>query len=199
MQNEILSYTREKNIVLPPGAPALFLEYHQLLQAENQKVNLTRITQLREVIIKHFIDSLEILALYPDLSEQMPRLLDMGSGAGFPGIPLAIACPGVYLTLFESSGKKARFLQEVTGKLGLKQASALPGREEEKGRDPLYREKYHLVTSRAVARLNILLELCLPFVVPGGIFAAYKGPDAAAEVQAAKNALSELQAEPERI
>lgn len=196
MWEDLLDYAGQRGLNLPERTAPLYMKYYQVLEQFNKIMNLTGITDPREAMIKHFIDSLEILALFPGLRE---KVMDVGSGAGFPGIPLAIACPDVSVTLLDSSDKKVKFLSEAIHSLGLNHLRALRGRAEETGRDPLYRERYPLVLSRAVARLNVLLELCLPFVAPDGVFVAYKGPEAGQELREARNALIELKSCAEQI
>lgn len=189
MVNELAEYLSARGIALPATAAPLFKRYYELLINANRKVNLTRITEQQEVYLKHFLDSLELLAWQRQLSGP---LLDVGSGAGLPGFPLKIACPELSLTLLDSSRKRVAFLQEAARELGLEQVTALHGRAEDFGSNQAYREQFPLVVSRAVARLNVLCELCLPFVAPGGYFVAYKGPDGIAELAEAQPALIEL-------
>ena len=186
----------------------LFPLYEQILLRENAKFNLTAITDPEEIRRKHFADSLALLddpsphqrlngegALPPNAS-----LLDVGSGGGFPGVPLKIARPDIALTLLEATGKKADFLRALTGALGI-EATVLHARAEAAARDPAYREQFDVVTARAVAALPLLCELCLPFVKVGGAFVAYKGPPEKAqeEICAAAGAAKILGAELERV
>lgn len=189
MGNELDEYLSAREIALPAAAAPLFDRYYELLISANRKVNLTRITMQQEVFIKHFLDSLELLTWQRQLSGP---LLDVGSGAGLPGFPLKIACPELSLTLLDSSRKRVAFLRETARELGFDQVTALHGRAEDFGSNQAYREQFQLVVSRAVARLSVLCELCLPFVSPGGYFVAYKGPDGIAELAEAQTALTEL-------
>ncbi len=189
MENELAEYLLARGISLPVEAAPLFDSYYELLLSANERINLTGITERQEVLIKHFLDSLELLAWQREL---IGPLLDVGSGAGLPGLPLKIVCPELSLTLLDSSRKRVGFLQETARELGLRQVTALHGRAEDFSRNQLYREQFPLVVSRAVAKLNVLCELCLPFVAPGGYFVAYKGPDGTTELSAAQAAILEL-------
>lgn len=161
-----------------------FTLYAALLKEWNEKINLTAITQPEEVAVKHFLDSLSPLR-FAEIP-QGASLIDVGTGAGFPGIPLLIVRPDIRLTLLDSLNKRLLFLQEVLRSLGL-DAKTVHARAEEAGRNSLYREKYDVAVSRAVAPLNILCEYCLPFVKPGGCFISMKGPQAEQELQSALN------------
>jgi 16S rRNA (guanine527-N7)-methyltransferase len=189
MRVDMEKYLQDKGIAMPPQAESLFRQYFTHLISENEKFNLTRITDEKEVYIKHFLDSLELLAW------RFPRtdtVMDIGSGAGLPGFPLKFVCPSLSLTMLDSSLKRVSFLKNTAAQLGLTDVEAIHGRAEDLGQNPVYRERFTLVVSRAVARLNILSELALPFVAPGGYFAAYKGPDAPGELEEALGALSQL-------
>lgn len=150
-----------------------FTVYYELLTDWNQKLNLTAITAPEEVAVKHMIDSLSCYdqALFPHGCS----VIDVGSGAGFPGVPLKILRPDLALTLLDSLHKRIIFLESLTVALGLSGVTAIHARAEEAGRQPKLREQFTVVTSRAVARLNVLAELCLPLVKPGGCFIALKG------------------------
>lgn len=189
MWDRLITLCAEQNIQLPDEAADLFAKYYQLLLAGNEKCNLTRITDPDEALIKHFFDSLQLLAWCPQPSGP---ILDVGSGAGFPGIPIKIARPEIPMVMVDSSKKRVDFLNESGAALGLKELLAIHGRAENVARLPDHRDKYQLVVSRAVARLPVLLELCLPFVAPDGIFVSYKGPEAGQEVSESARALKEL-------
>ncbi len=191
-----MALARERGVSLPEEAGKNFDDYLELLGRGNQRANLTRITSRREVYIRHFLDALELLRWRDN--PPVP-VLDVGSGAGVPGIPLKLARPALELTLLESVRKKTDFLRETVQSLGLCGVKVVTGRAEELGRQEEYREKYLLVVSRALARLDILLELCLPFVATGGFFAAYKGTGYAGELEQAGLALAELGAKTEEI
>lgn len=163
--------------------------YRDILLRWNQTVNLTAITDPEDIAVKHFLDSLLILAV-----AEIPvgaSLLDVGTGAGFPGVPLKIARPDLSLTLMDSLGKRVTFLEELSQMLCQKnQIHHL--RAEEAGHQEAFRERFDVVTARAVARLSPLCEYCLPFVRPGGFFLAMKGPGAEEELEEARQAISLL-------
>ncbi len=149
-----------------------FEKYMELLKEWNKKINLTAIEDDREIIIKHFIDSLSIV---PYISNEDKKIIDVGTGAGFPGIPLKIVNPKNDITLIDSLDKRIKFLNEVINSVNITQISAIHGRAEDFGANPLYREKYDIAVARAVSNLPVLLEYCLPFVKINGIFIAMKG------------------------
>ena len=186
----------EAGISLSEKQADLFLCYAALLEEWNQKMNLTAITAFEEVMQKHFIDS-----VYPFvLSEVNPvqTLLDMGSGAGFPGIPLKILFPELKITLADALNKRIIFLKEVISRLELTKIEAIHTRAEDLGKKSQFREQFDIVTARAVAPLNILAEYCLPFVRIGGVFLAYKSEKVEEELKTAQNALKALGAEEQK-
>lgn len=167
-----------------------FDKYGDLLLSWNEKMNLTAIRDSEGVVIRHFIDSLSLLSVMPLSGEE--KVIDVGTGAGFPGIPLLIARPTIQLTLLDSLNKRLVFLQAVLDELALS-AKTIHARAEEGGRQKELREHFHLATARAVAALPVLCEYCLPFVKQGGYFVAMKGPDGGEEAKAAQHALLCLQ------
>ncbi len=191
--------------ILVPGASRLgitisekalsqFETYAGLLEQENQKMNLTAISGEREIAERHFLDSLGILcAAGNDIKGA--RVIDVGCGAGFPGLPVKIAEPSVELTSLDSTEKRILFLRRVVQTLGLEGAECLFARAEELSRTENYRESFDFAVSRAVARLNVLCELCLPFVKVGGCFLAMKTVSSEDEVREAERAAKELGAE----
>lgn len=167
-----------------------FADYFDMLIEWNQKINLTAIEEPTEVAYKHFVDSACLLRVVPDLKKK--KMIDVGTGAGFPGVPLKIMEPELDLTLFDSLNKRIIFLQELCQKLQLSDVKAVHGRAEEFGIKPDYRQQYDIVTARAVARMPVLLEICMPFVKKGGILIALKGPELENELKESENALKEL-------
>jgi 16S rRNA (guanine527-N7)-methyltransferase len=167
-----------------------FEVYHHELINWNYRVNLTAITDYEEVQTKHFLDSLTA-GLAIDFKEN-PSVIDIGTGAGFPGLPLKIAYSGIHLTLLEATSKKVKFLQHMAQKLGVNNVEIITGRAEETAHDPQYREIFDVVVSRAVAGLPALVELALPFCRIGGSFIAYKKGDIHAEVEQAEKAIETM-------
>jgi len=167
-----------------------FGQYYQQLLEWNKKFNLTAIEEEQEVIVKHFYDSL--LGCRSSAWTGTGRLLDLGSGAGFPGLPLKLAFPHLEVVLVDSLQKRVGFLKHIITELGLRGIEAIHGRAEDLGQSGEQRENYDFVVSRAVAKMPVLSELCLPFVKVGGIFMAYKGPEGVEEFALAGKALEIL-------
>ena len=164
-----------------------FEKYYEMLIEKNKVMNLTAITEFHEVLEKHFLDSVSLIRV-KNLHQPI-TVLDLGTGAGFPGIPLKIVFPELKVTLADSLNKRVLFLQEVIDELQLENIEAIHGRAEDLARDKKYREQFDLVVSRAVANLSTLSEYCLPFVQIGGEFISYKSGDCEEEVSAAKSAV----------
>ena len=164
-----------------------FRIYYEMLVEKNKVMNLTGITEWDEVLEKHFLDSISLIRAI-DLNQEL-TVMDMGTGAGFPGIPLKIAFPKLKVTLADSLNKRVLFLQEVIDELGLEEIEAIHGRAEDLAQDKSYREQYDLSVSRAVANLSTLSEYCLPFVKIGGQFISYKSGECEEEVVASKSAV----------
>lgn len=174
-----------------------FLKYYEMLVEKNKVMNLTSITEFDEVIEKHFVDSLQI-AQYVDLTQEV-SIIDVGTGAGFPGIPLKIAFPEIKVTLLDSLNKRINFLNEVIDELGLEKITALHGRAEDYGKNGTYREQFDYCVSRAVANMSSLSEYCLPFVKVGGSFVPYKSGNIDDELEQAKKAVFLLGGKIEKV
>lgn len=164
-----------------------FNDFYEMLVEKNKVMNLTAITEYDEVVLKHFIDS---IVIYKRISEDnVESIMDVGTGAGFPGIPLKILFPEIRLTLLDSLNKRILFLNEVIHNLGLENIECIHGRAEDIGHLPEYREQYDLTVSRAVANLSSLSEYCIPFVRVGGKFISYKSGNIDDELNDAKTAI----------
>ena len=172
-KEELAKAATEYGISLSDTQMEQYNRYFELLVEWNEKINLTAITEPKEVAIKHMIDS--ITAYDENLFKDGTTVIDVGTGAGFPGLPLKIFCPEIKLTLMDSLNKRIKFLQTVVEELGLKDVECVHARAEEGARNKKYRESFDIAVSRAVARLPILCEYCLPFVKKGGHFIALKG------------------------
>jgi 16S rRNA (guanine527-N7)-methyltransferase len=177
-------------LVLTPAQVRAFQRYSDLLSIWNERLNLTSITGDRDIQVKHFLDSLTCLAAFS--TERPCRLLDVGSGAGFPGLPLRIYDAGIHVTLLESHGKKAAFLMNLVRELDLADVEIVAERAETAGSNPRYRETFDVVVARAVAELAVLAEYCLPFCRVGGVFVAQKKAGISEELKAAEVAIATL-------
>lgn len=176
-----------------------FYRYYELLEEWNKVMNLTTITELEDVVTKHFTDSLSLVKAIPNLGEEPISILDMGTGAGFPGIPLKIVFPKLKITLLDSLNKKINFLNHVIEELKLEDIDAIHGRAEDFGRDKDHRERYDYCVSRAVANLTTLSEYCLPYVKIGGAFIPYKSGKIEEELSQAKGAVKLLGGKVEEV
>ncbi len=174
-----------------------FITYMRLLQEWNEKINLTAILEDEEIIKKHFIDSIK--AFKRDEFKQNVNVIDVGTGAGFPGIPIAIMNPNINVTLLDSLNKRIKFLDIVINKLGLKNIKTIHSRAEDGARNKNLREKFDIATSRAVANMSVLSEYCLPYVKVGGKFIALKGPAVEQEIEESNVAIKTLGGELEQI
>ena len=174
----------------PPDAAPKLAEYGRLLLEQNQVMNLTAITDPDQVVDLHFLDCAALLTLGVDFRDK--SLIDVGTGAGFPGLPLKILEPTLDVTLLDSLGKRVSWLETVGADLGLEGVTYLHARAEEGAHQPELRERFDFAVSRAVAALPLLCELCLPYVKVGGYFLAMKSVDSAAEVEASGRAVSKL-------
>ncbi len=190
--NEFKAGIAKLGITLSERQYQQFMDYYELLVERNKVMNLTAITELAEVITKHFIDS---LAIVKAVKFEKQSLLDIGTGAGFPGIPLKIAYPELNIVLLDSLKKRLTFLDEVIDQLELTDIKTLHGRAEDFGRELNYREQFDLCVSRAVAKLSSLSEYCLPYVKKGGSFISYKSGNIEEELISSKRAIKLLGAE----
>lgn len=183
---------RELGLELTEKQMDRFYRYYELLIEKNKVMNLTAITELADVVTKHFLDSLLLLKAVPEIRENEFSCIDVGTGAGFPGIPLKIVCPDLKVTLLDSLNKRVGFLNEVIQELELQEIAAVHGRAEDFGRDAAYREQFDFCVSRAVANLSTLSEYCLPFVKVGGRFISYKSGKIEEELVQGKGAAAKL-------
>lgn len=173
-----------------------FVDYYEMLVEKNKVMNLTAITEFSEVIKKHFIDSLSLVRVYKPSKD---KVLDLGTGAGFPGIPLKIVFPEIEVVLLDSLNKRLLFLDDVIQKLQLTKIKTLHGRAEDFGKSAEYRESFDLCVSRAVARLASLSEYCLPYVKKGGYFIPYKSGKIEEELKQSEKSLKILGAQLEKV
>ncbi|MBQ8519151.1 MAG: 16S rRNA (guanine(527)-N(7))-methyltransferase RsmG [Agathobacter sp.] len=185
--DKFIEEAKKISIVFTDKQLEQFRIYYEMLVEKNKVMNLTGITEWDEVLEKHFLDSISLIRAI-DLNQEL-RVIDMGTGAGFPGIPLKIAFPNLKVTLADSLNKRVIFLQEVIDALELEGIEAIHGRAEDLARDKNYREQYDLSVSRAVANLSTLSEYCLPFVKIGGQFISYKSGEIEEEVTSSKSAV----------
>jgi 16S rRNA (guanine527-N7)-methyltransferase len=196
---------KQLGIALDANQQAQFEQYYRQLVTWNERLNLTTITGYDDVQVKHFLDSLVSLPIVAaELEQTLPlgkplRLVDVGSGAGFPGLPIKIVSPALDVTLMDGTQKKVHFLQQVADALELSSIRIVHGRAEELGRKGEHRDSYDLVTARAVAPLNVLAEYLLPLVRPGGLAILYKGPGAPQEFMEARQAIKLLAGDAVRL
>ena len=194
--------TRELNITLSQRQLEQFFKYYEMLVETNKVMNLTAITEEGDVVAKHFCDSLCLVKAYHELLDRESEgeakdmktvsVIDVGTGAGFPGIPLKIAFPQIKLTLLDSLNKRVKLLEQVCRELELENVQCIHGRAEDAGRMKEHREQYDLAVSRAVANLASLSEYCIPFVKRNGYFVSYKSGSSDEEIQQAEKAVNIL-------
>ena len=175
----------------------LFAKYSEMLVEWNEKMNLTAVTDPDGISVKHFLDS--ILPIYHIDFDGCRSIADIGTGAGFPGIPLKIMMPDKRLVLIDSLNKRINFLKAITDEIGLDNTECIHGRAEEMGKKAEYREKFDAVVSRAVANMKVLCEYCLPFVKVGGMFVALKAENAEEELETAKPMIGTLGGKVEEV
>ncbi len=187
---KLASGAAELGITLDDSQLERFESLTDLLLEWNEKLNLTSITDPDEIVVKHYLDSISLLSVI-DIPGGA-SIIDVGTGAGFPAIPLKIARPDLKVTMLDSVRKRLVFIEAALKELGITDAVLVHARAEDAARDKAYREQFDFAVSRAVARLSVLSELCIPFCRPGGWFVAYKGPDVAEEIAGAANAIRKL-------
>lgn len=185
---DLVSESKRLDIDLQEASIDKFDRYRELLKEWNEKINLTALTSDKDIEIKHFIDSMTIFET--DYIKDYDRIIDIGTGGGFPGVPIKIVNETVEMTLMDSLNKRIKFLQILVDELELDGVECVHSRAEDLARDEDFRENFDIVVSRAVARLNILCEYCLPFVDVGGYFIALKGPSIEEELNEAKKAIN---------
>lgn len=190
VQSMFCQLLKDKGLECSEDKLVKFDKYYQILILWNEKMNLTGITDREQVYLKHFYDSVSLAFFIPVSS--VVNLADIGSGAGFPSIPLKIMFPHLKVTIIDSLNKRIQFLNHLILQLGLEGVDCLHARAEDAARSFKHRDKYDMVTARAVAKLNVLNELCLPFVVKGGSFVAMKGTDPTDEIKEASYSIRQL-------
>ncbi len=187
--NILIDYAKAMGLEVTPNEASSFQKYMELLIDWNTKINLTTITEPCEVAAKHFLDSIMILK-YVDIPSDA-KFIDVGTGAGFPGLPLKVMKPKLKVTLLDGLNKRLKFLKDVSENLYLP-VELVHARAEEAGRQKQFRQKFDFASARAVAQLNVLCEYCLPFIKINGTFIAMKGPNPQEEIKNAENAISLL-------
>ena len=197
MKEILTDRIKDLSLTLTDKQQQQFIDFYHILVERNKVMNLTAITEPGEVIEKHFIDSLSIVKAVD--MKNINCMIDIGTGAGFPGIPLKIVFPEIKVTLLDSLNKRIKFLDEVITKLDLKDITALHGRAEDYAKKEEYREKYDICVSRAVANLSTLSEYCLPYVKTNGLFIPYKSGDIDDELGKSKRAIRTLGGNIEKV
>lgn len=197
MMEKLTSFLQASGVADPAGRAEKCLRYMKGILEWNNKVNMTSITNEADFEVKHFIDSLSCMSSPEIMNSE--KIADIGTGAGFPGIPLAIVFPEKSFVLIDSTLKRLKIVEELAAAAGLSNIAVVHGRAEELARKPEFREDFDVCVSRAVARLPVLCEYCLPFVRVGGSFISYKGPDGRNELNEAEHAVAALGGSVDRI
>ena len=195
MYNDMVKYLSESNIPdvdISDEKKEKLYKFYEILVEKNKVMNLTSITEIKEFTYKHFIDSIALEKIVKDLGSNNYNIADLGTGAGFPGIPLAIVYPNLNLTLIDSLNKRIKFIKETCEALDIKNVNAIHSRAEDIDRNKDYREKFDICVSRAVANLTSLSEYCLPLVKVGGSFISYKSKGYEVEIAEAQKAIKVL-------
>ena len=182
----------ELGLCLTSGQVESFRSYHRELASWNRRMNLTAIDDPEEVQLRHFVDSLTVAKVLPDAARERGRMLDVGAGAGFPGVPLKLVFPGMHLSLLDSVGKKASFLEHLVDTLGLDDVAVYKGRAEDLAMRPELRESFDVVVSRGVAKMRVLMEYTLPYCRTGGMVVTLKKGGVDTEVSDALHAMEVL-------
>ncbi len=190
LKQKLINGAKQLNITMTEKQANKFILYMELLLQHNENVNLTAITDKDEIIVKHFLDSLIPMSVLK--IEDNTKIIDVGTGAGFPSIPLKIMLPNVHFVLLDSLNKRINFLDEVIQKLDLKNIETVHGRSEDYGQNDEFREQFDFVVSRAVANMAVLSEFCLPFIKLNGQFIALKGKSAENEIENGLKAITTL-------
>ena len=188
MKDLLIEGASKLDIALNETKANQFMTFMDMLTETNKSLNLTAITEPEEIITKHFLDSLTACSFIPESAS----VIDVGCGAGFPGLPVKIAREDISLTLLDSLNKRLAFIESVLKSTGISGANCVHARAEDGGRDKTHREKYDIALSRAVANMAVLSEYCLPYVKTGGLFLALKGPAAPEELKNAEKAIKTL-------
>ena len=196
-EDMLIQGARAMDIHMDENTVKQFSQYTRMLLEWNKKINLTRIVEQKDIIVKHYLDSIAVVN--KGYIKDGHRVVDIGTGAGFPGLPIKILKRNIHITLVDSLGKRIKFLEALIHSLGLDGVEAVHSRAEEVGRHPRYRETFDIALTRAVARINVLCEYALPLLKIGGFFLCFKGPQPEEEIKEAGKALEALGGKPVEV